>query len=185
MAIEFYEGDAPATVENFKKLARASVLQRPIAFHRAFPHVLVQVGDPFSRGRDRSKVGTGGPGYTLPPEIRRKHTVGAVAMARLPDKINPSRLSNGSQFFVCLAPMPTYDGQYTVFGHVIYGLEVLDADLERHGGQQRQPNPRRCEIRILRILPREQLPGRAAAAVRPGRGATAKPAAKKAWWKVF
>ena len=44
-----------------------------------------------SAGKDRSRVGTGGPGYTLPPEIRRKHVRGAVAMARLPDKINPAR----------------------------------------------------------------------------------------------
>ncbi len=99
VAIEFFEDEAPVTVENFKKLARKG-FYKGLAFHRAFPHTLVQIGDPYSGGKDRTKVGTGGPGYTLAPEIRRKHTKGAVAMARLPDKINPSRLSNGSQFFV-------------------------------------------------------------------------------------
>ena len=104
-AIEFYESDAPRTVENFKKLARKK-FYKGVAIHRAFPHTLVQMGDPLTRKKDRSKVGTGGPGYTVEAEIRRKHTKGAVAAARLPDKINPSRHSNGSQFFVCLAPMP-------------------------------------------------------------------------------
>src|SRR5581483_4228239 len=98
-----------------------------LTFHRVFPHTLVQAGDPLTEHKNRSEVGTGGPGYTLQPEIHRKHLAGSVAMARLPDKINPSRLSNGSQFFVCLKPMPEYDGQYTVFGHVLYGMDVLDS----------------------------------------------------------
>src|SRR6478609_6228908 len=125
-AIEFYEGDAPQTVENFKKLARKR-FYNGMAVHRVFPDILLQSGDPLSKGKDRAKVGTGGPGYTLPPEIHRKHGKGAVAAARLPDKLNPSRVSNGSQFYVCLVPMPNLDGQYTVFGHVIYGMDVLDS----------------------------------------------------------
>jgi len=85
----------------------------------------VQAGDPLSRRKDRAKVGTGGPGYTLQPEIRRKHTVGAVAMARLPDKINPARVSNGSQFYICLKPMPNLDGQYTCLVMSSRGLNGL------------------------------------------------------------
>ena len=72
-------------------------------------------------------MGTSGPGYTLPLEAGRKHITGAVAMARLPDNINPARRSNGSQFYVCLKPMPNLDGQYTVFGRVTNGLDTLEA----------------------------------------------------------
>ena len=63
----------------------------------------------------------------MPPEIRLKLDKGAVAAARLPDEINPTRASNGSQFFVCIDAMPQLNGQYTVFGRVIEGLNVLDA----------------------------------------------------------
>src|ERR1700679_3144604 len=106
--IEFYGADAPATVANFKKLAEKKFYNGQ-SFHRVFPHTLVQAGDPLSRGKDRPLIGTGGPRSPLLPEIHRKHSLGAVSAARLPDKINPSRMSNGSQFFVCLKPMPEYD----------------------------------------------------------------------------
>ncbi len=125
VVIGFYDQDAPETVANFKKLARHGFYKN-ISFHRVFAHSLVQAGDPLSLKKNRGKVGTGGPGYTLPPEIHRKHIAGAVAMSRLPDTINPARRSSGSQFYVCLKPMPNLDGQYTVFGHVIDGMDVLD-----------------------------------------------------------
>src|SRR4030095_14633468 len=115
-AIEFYEGDAPATVKNFKKLAKKG-FYKGTAIHRAFPNTLLQMGDPLSKDKDRTKVGTGGPGYSMQPEIRRKHGRGAVAAARIPDRLNPARVSNGSQFYVCLKPVPSYDGQNTVFGN--------------------------------------------------------------------
>ncbi len=123
--LEFYEAEAPQSVENFKKLARKGFFDGQ-SFHRAFPHMLVQAGDPLSASRDTSRIGTGGPGYTLAPEIHRKHMVGAVAMSRLPDKINPGRRSSGSQFYVCLKAMPNLDGQYSVFAHVASGMELLD-----------------------------------------------------------
>ncbi|MEA3187807.1 MAG: peptidyl-prolyl cis-trans isomerase [Chthoniobacter sp.] len=125
VVLEFYDADAPATVENFKKLARKH-FYNGINFHRVFPHSLVQTGDPLSRKRGNSNIGTGGPGYTLPPEVRRRHIEGAVAMSRLPDNINPARRSSGSQFYICLKPMPNLDGQYTVFAHVLEGMEVLE-----------------------------------------------------------
>ena len=175
-AIEFFENDAPATVKNFKKLARKR-FYNGLAIHRAFPHTLVQMGDPLTEHKDRSKVGTGGPGYTLTPEIRRRHTKGAVAMARLPDTINPSRVSNGSQFYVCLAPMPTYDGQYTVFGQVLWGLETLDAISTRPVDSNDYP-VERIEIKSVKIVPREELP-RPPAAPAPGQ----KPARR--WWQFF
>jgi cyclophilin family peptidyl-prolyl cis-trans isomerase len=123
--ITFYDTDAPQTVANFKKLARKG-FYNGIAFHRVFPHMLVQAGDPLTKGKDRARIGTGGPGYNLQPEIHRKHLVGAVAAARLPDKINPGRVSSGSQFYICLKAQPNLDGQYTVFGQVESGMENLD-----------------------------------------------------------
>ena len=138
--IEFYGDDAPQTVANFEKLARKG-FYNGIAFHRVFADTLVQAGDPLSKGKDRSRVGTGGPGYTLPAEIHRKHIVGAVAMSRLGDKINPGRVSSGSQFYICLKAQPNLDGQYTVFGNTSSGgMENLDKISElRVRRQQRQP----------------------------------------------
>jgi len=125
VVIEFYQDSAPITVANFKKLAK-SRFYNGTAVHRVFPHLMIQAGDPLSKRKGNGGIGTGGPGYTLPPEFGRKHIVGAVAAARLPDKINPARVSNGSQFYVTLRPMPNLDGQYTVFGHVVEGMDVLD-----------------------------------------------------------
>lgn len=140
IVIQLDDRSAPGACENFRTLI-ARRYYDGMRFHRAFPHQLVQTGDPKSRQGvaasllqkigveigDSDRLGTGGPGYTLPPEIHLKLDKGAVAAARLPDSINPVRLSNGSQFFVCIAPMTQLNGQYTVFGHVTEGLDVLDA----------------------------------------------------------
>ena len=83
VTIQLFDQDAPVTVENFKKLV-AKKFYNGLTVHRIIPETLVQMGDPFSRKNDRSRTGTGGPGYTLPAEIRRKHVRGAVAMAALP-----------------------------------------------------------------------------------------------------
>ena len=179
-AIEFAEDDAPQTVANFKKLAKKG-LYKGTTIHRAFAHMLVQMGDPLSKKKDRSAVGTGGPGYTLAPEIRRKHIKGAVAAARLPDKINPSRVSNGSQFYVCLSAMPSFDGQYTVFGRVLWGLDTLDAISTKTVDSNDNP-VERIEIRSVKILPREKLPA-PPAPEKPG-AVTPKPD-KKPWWKII
>lgn len=176
VAIEFYDGDAPRAVENFKTLAKKG-FYKGVAFHRAFPHILVQTGDPLSKAKDRAKVGTGGPGYTLLPEIRRKHVKGAVVAARLPDKINPSRVSNGSQFFICLQPAPQYDGQNTVFGHVLYGYDALDAISIAPVDSNDYPIDR-AVIRSIKIVPREQLPPE------PG-PQPPKKAPVKRWWQIF
>lgn len=175
-ALEFYENEAPRTVENFKKIA-GKKFYKGQTIHRAFPHLLVQMGDPLSRKKDRANVGTGGPGYTLPAEIRRKHTKGAVAAARLPDKLNPSRHSSGSQFYICLAPMPGYDGLYTVFGNVIWGLDTLDAISTKPVDSNDNPIDR-IVIQSVKIMPRAELPA-APVPAKPG------PAPKKRWWQLF
>lgn len=149
--IEFYDNDAPQTVENFEKLARKG-FYNGIAFHRVFANTLVQAGDPYSRGSDRSRVGTGGPGYTLPPEIHRKHIAGAVAMSRLGDKLNPGRVSSGSQFYICLKPQPNLDGQYTVFGQVVSGMENLEKISQLPADTNDNPIDR-AVIKSIKILP--------------------------------
>jgi cyclophilin family peptidyl-prolyl cis-trans isomerase len=126
VVIQLDDKAAPGASGNFRALV-ARRYYDGMRFHRAFPHQLVQTGDPKSRHGEIGNSGTGGPGYTLPPEIRLRLEKGSVAASRLPDAINPARLSNGSQFFVCLQTMPQLNGQYTVFGRVIEGLDVLDA----------------------------------------------------------
>lgn len=140
IVIELNDSAAPQTVANFKDLIQRHYYDG-MRFHRLFPHQLVQTGDPKARQtivvsllqkigldfQDSDRAGTGGPGYTTPAEIRLKLEKGSIATARLPDTINPTRASNGSQFFVCLEAMPQLNGQYTVFGKVTEGLEVLDA----------------------------------------------------------
>ena len=140
IVIELREDVAPQTVANFRELVRRHYYDG-MSFHRLFPHQLVQTGDPKSRQgvvdsvlqkvgldlQDSDRAGTGGPGYTTPAEIHLKLEKGSVASARLPDAINPTRASNGSQFFICIEPMSQLNGQYTVFGRVIEGLDQLDA----------------------------------------------------------
>ena len=125
VVIGLYDDAAPQTVANFKELCRKRFFNG-MRFHRAFPSTLVQTGDPKSRHGIADRSGTGGPGYTVPAEIGRNHVRGTVAMSRLADVVNPSKASSGSQFYVCLTPMPKLNGKYTVFGEVLEGLDVLD-----------------------------------------------------------
>ena len=137
------------TVENFKALVKKKFYSG-LAVHRIIPETLVQMGDPFSRKNDRSRTGTGGPGYTLPAEIRRKHVRGAVAMAALPPALNPSRASNGSQFYIVLRPEPDLDKDYTVFGQVTSGLEFLDS-ISRRGRDTNDYPLEQVEIRSIEL----------------------------------
>ena len=165
VVIELFEGEAPGTVANFKKLI-GDGYYNGCAVHRAIPGSLVQMGDPLSRKKARDKVGTGGPGYTLPAEIRRRHGKGAVAAARLGDAINPQRRSNGSQFFVCLKAQPQLDGKYTVFGQVISGLDVLELISNKPTDTNDYP-VERVVLRKVSVAQRESLP-KPAPATKPG-----------------
>jgi peptidyl-prolyl cis-trans isomerase B (cyclophilin B) len=135
IVIKFLPEDAPKHVENFTKLAESGFYDG-LTFHRVEPNFVIQGGDP--RGN-----GTGGPseadltkayggkipswirndptGYTLPAEIKAPHIDGAVAMARTN---NPEKRSSTSQFYICLGPQHFLDGNYTVFGQVIEGMDV-------------------------------------------------------------
>lgn len=118
--IELYPKVAPKTVANFEKLVKDG-FYNGLTFHRVVPGFVVQGGDPKGNG-------SGGPGYDLPAEISssEKHLRGTVAMARLGDDVNPERRSSGSQFYICLEPQPGLDGQYTIFGGVVKGMNVVD-----------------------------------------------------------
>ncbi|MCC6651133.1 MAG: peptidylprolyl isomerase [Candidatus Eisenbacteria bacterium] len=127
IVIQLAASDAPRTCANFVKLARSGFYDGT-TFHRVVEGFMIQGGDPGSKDGDPFNDGDGGPGYTVPAEIRLPHRRGSVAMARLPDSVNPRRDSNGSQFFICVADREDLDrGGYTVFGKVVSGMEVVDA----------------------------------------------------------
>jgi peptidyl-prolyl cis-trans isomerase B (cyclophilin B) len=125
IVIELDAKAAPQTAANFEKMALQGFYNRT-TFHRVIPGFMIQGGDPNTKDEDRSLYGSGGPGYTLPAEISLSTKRGAVAMARLPDVVNPRKNSSGSQFFICVVDCPHLEGGYTVFGHVIKGMDAAD-----------------------------------------------------------
>ena len=120
IVIELYPQVAPKTVANFETLVNKG-FYNGLTFHRVVPDFVIQGGDP-------DGTGMGGPGYTVPAEINpnEHHLRGTVATARTGDEVNPKRDSSGSQFYICLEPQPSLDGQYTIFGGVIKGMDVAD-----------------------------------------------------------
>lgn len=122
IVLKFFPDKAPKHVESFKKLARAGFYDGT-TFHRVIPGFMIQGGDPNSKdAKARHTHGTGGPGFNLPAEFSMTaHKRGIVSMARSQD---PD--SAGSQFFICHADANFLDGQYTVFGEAIEGLDVVD-----------------------------------------------------------
>lgn len=114
VTIELLPDVAPDTVANFKVLVNNGFYDG-LTFHRVIAGFMAQGGDP-------QGTGTGGPGYSIKAEFNdTKHLRGTVAMARTAD---PN--SAGSQFYICFGPQPHLDGQYTVFGQVTEGMEVID-----------------------------------------------------------
>lgn len=114
---ELYPKKAPLSVTNFIQLAEGG-FYNGLNFHRVVSNFVVQGGDPEGTGR-------GGPGYTLAAEIGLPHQKGALAWARLPDHVNPQKKSSGSQFYITLEKIPYLDGEYTVFGGTISGMDVV------------------------------------------------------------
>lgn len=161
--LKFYENDAPKHVANFKKLAKEG-FYNGTTFHRVIPNFMIQGGDPNSKDNDPFNDGQGGPGYTIPAEIKRMHVRGALAAARQGDQVNPQKASSGSQFYIVqngpipieklrememnmrmyggkplfnftqeqmdlyttVGGTPHLDGEYTVYGEVISGMDVVD-----------------------------------------------------------
>ena len=129
MKIKLYD-KTPKHRENFKKLV-AEGYYDGMRFHRVIEGFMIQGGDPYSRDTAQIDLwGQGGPGYTVPAEFVNEywHKKGAIAAARKGDMANPKKASSGSQFYIvhdenaCLH----LDGQYTIFGEVTEGLEVID-----------------------------------------------------------
>ena len=121
IVFRFFEKDAPKHVANFKKLA-SSGFYDGTTFHRVIPGFMIQGGDPNSKDADRSNDGLGGSGTNVPAEFNaNKHLRGTVSMARAQDPNSAS-----SQFFICVKPTPFLDGQYSVFGQVVEGMDVVD-----------------------------------------------------------
>src|SRR3990172_1174455 len=121
--IELYSKDAPKHAANFKKLVSEKFYDGT-TFHRVITGFMIQGGDPNSKDADKSNDGQGGSGYTIPAEIKMKHEKGSVAAARLGDQANPKRESSGSQFYIVTGEASHLDGQYTVFGKVIKGMDI-------------------------------------------------------------
>ena len=126
MKIKLYN-ETPLHRDNFIKLVNEKFYDG-LLFHRVINNFMIQGGDPDSKNAPAGKqLGMGGPGYEIPAEIlpQLKHKRGSLAAAR---NNNPERRSSGSQFYIVHhdKSAPHLDGQYTVFGEVIEGLEVID-----------------------------------------------------------
>lgn len=150
MVLEFWQDVAPKTVENFKKLAREGYFDGT-AFHRIVKGFMIQGGDPLSK-KDDPRVGTGGPGYRIKAEFNeRPHVRGVVSMARSND---PD--SAGSQFFICLGEARFLDRQYTAFGRLIKGDDVLgkigDTPTTESGGGERSKPLNRVGVKSIKIV---------------------------------
>jgi peptidyl-prolyl cis-trans isomerase B (cyclophilin B) len=157
MVVQFWTDAAPNTIENFKKLARAGFYDGTI-FHRIVKGFMLQGGDPNSKDPSKEEsYGQGGPGYKIKAEFNHhSHNRGVMSMARGPD---PD--SAGSQFFICLAPVPRLDGQYTTFGKLIKGEDVL-AEIgntpvtKNNMGEMSKPT-KRVVIESIRIVPADSV----------------------------
>lgn len=176
--IRLYE-ETPGHRNNFLKLAKEG-MYNGTTFHRIIKEFMIQGGDPYSKDpKKKMQAGTGGPGYTIPAEIRTEfiHKKGVLAAARLGDQVNPKRESSGSQFYIVhgktfsdaeianaekrigmvlknpqfkytdeqkeayktVGGSPWLDQQYTVFGEVIEGMDVIDKIAAVETGAQDRP----------------------------------------------
>jgi peptidyl-prolyl cis-trans isomerase B (cyclophilin B) len=157
MVFQFWPEVAPKTVENFKKLARSGFYDGT-AFHRIVKGFMVQGGDPLTKDPSKeNRYGTGDPGYKIKAEFNdRSHERGVLSMARSSD---PD--SAGSQFFICLAHVPRLDHQYTTFGKLIKGDDVLTKlgdTPTTTGGDGAQSKPvKRAAVESIKIVPADSV----------------------------
>ena len=157
MVVQFWTDAAPNTIENFKKLARQGFYDGTI-FHRIVKEFMIQGGDPNSKDPAKeNSYGQGGPGYNIKAEFNdHSHDRGVVSMARGPD---PD--SAGSQFFICLAPVHRLDHQYTTFGKLIKGQDVLekigDIPVTRNSMGEPSKPTKRVAIESIKIVPADSV----------------------------
>lgn len=143
--VAFFPDKAPGHVKNFKDLAQKG-FYNGTAFHRVIPGFMIQGGDPNSKSPDKSSHGTGGPGYTIKAEFNDiSHNRGILSMARSQDVD-----SAGSQFYIVVKDSHFLDGQYTVFGEVINGMDVADKIVNSPRDSNDNPDERieMTEVRI-------------------------------------
>lgn len=152
MVAEFWPDVAPKTVENFKKLSKEKFYDGT-AFHRIIKGFMIQGGDPNTKDPAKeAQYGTGGPGYQIKAEFNsRPHIKGVLSMAR---SSNPD--SAGSQFFICLGTASSLDNQYTAFGKLIKGEDVLmkigDTPVGPNGRERSKPTVR-VGVESITIVP--------------------------------
>ncbi len=143
--IAFMADKAPGHVKNFKDLANKKFYDGT-TFHRVIPGFMIQGGDPNSKSPDKSSHGMGGPGYSIKAEFNDvSHKRGIVSMARSSD---PN--SAGSQFYIVVKDSTFLDGQYTVFGKVIKGMDVVDQIVSAPRDRRDNPNER-IEMKRVKI----------------------------------
>ena len=157
MVVQFWADAAPNTIENFKKLARQGFYNGTV-FHRIVKGFMIQGGDPNSKDPAKEdRYGEGGPGYKIKAEFNdHSHERGVISMAREPD---PD--SAGSQFFICLAPVTRLDHQYTTFGKLIKGDDVLakigDIPVTRSSMGENSKPTKRVTIEKIDIVPADSI----------------------------
>ena len=157
MVAEFWSDVAPNTVENFKKLARSGFYDGT-AFHRIIKGFMAQGGDPLTKDPSKeSRWGTGDPGYKIKAEFNKKlHERGVLSMARSAD---PD--SAGSQFFLCFGRASSLDGQYTAFGKIIKGDDVLDklanVPVTRSSSGENSKPVNRVALESVKIVPADSV----------------------------
>ncbi len=157
MVAEFWSDVAPKTVENFKKLAKTGFYDGT-AFHRIIKGFMIQGGDPLTKDlANEARLGTGDPGYKIKAEFNKKsHERGVLSMARSSD---PD--SAGSQFFICLGNVSRLDGQYTAFGKLIKGDDVLgkigDTEVAMSGSGEKSKPDKRVTVESIKIVPADSV----------------------------
>ena len=149
--VRFFTDDAPRHVENFLNLAKLKFFDGT-TFHRIIPGFLIQGGDPLSKEPGRRLHGTGGPGFSIPPEPSdRPHRRGTVSMAKVPRTEDSTRdvADSGSQFFICVEDQGSLDRTYTAFGKVMKGMNVVDQIVEQPRDERDNPlEPVTMAIRV-------------------------------------
>ena len=155
IVVKLYE-ETPLHKDNFIKLAQKHFYDG-ILFHRIINGFMIQTGDPLTK--DSTKVnawGTGGPGYTIPAEIVKgfSHKKGALAAARRGDFVNPAKESSGSQFYIVQDENGCrhLDGEYTIFGEVVSGLNIIDKIAAKRTDSHDRPNE---PVKIISVTPVE------------------------------
>ena len=144
--LELQNDIAPGHVKNFKDLAEKGFYDGT-TFHRVIPGFMIQGGDPNTKSDDRSTHGMGGPGYTIKAEFSSTpHTRGVLSMARSQD---PD--SAGSQFFVVVKDWSFLDNQYTAFGLVTKGMEVVDKIVSVPRDSKDNPDEK-VEIKSVKMI---------------------------------